>query len=58
MATKILAARKLANKPEEVEMLKKTVGNWVDGDRFFDRHDDLLVLREAVLVWCAVNNIN
>ena len=30
-------------------MLKKTVGNWVDGDRFFDRHDDLLVLRDAVL---------
>ena len=30
-------------------MLKKTVGNWVDGERFFDRESDLQFLREAVL---------
>ena len=27
-------------------MLKKTVGNWVDGDRFFDRESDIAALRE------------
>ena len=30
-------------------MLKKTVGNWVAGERFFDRESDLQFLREAVL---------
>ena len=29
-------------------MLKKTVGNWVDGDRFFDRENDIAALREHV----------
>ena len=29
-------------------MLKKTVGNWVDGDRFFDRESDLAALHEHV----------
>lgn len=29
-------------------MLKKTVGNWVDGDRFFDRESDIAALREHV----------
>ena len=29
-------------------MLKKTVGNWVDGDRFFDRERDIAALREHV----------
>lgn len=29
-------------------MLKKTVGNWVDGDRFFNREDDLAALQEHV----------
>ena len=29
-------------------MLKKTVGNWVDGDRFFDREEDIAALREHV----------
>ena len=29
-------------------MLKKTVGNWVDGDRFFDRESDIGALREHV----------
>ena len=29
-------------------MLKKTVGNWVDGDRFFDRESDITALRENV----------
>ena len=29
-------------------MLKKTVGNWVDGDRFFNRQDDLAALQEHV----------
>ncbi len=29
-------------------MLKKTVGNWVDGDRFFDRQSDIAALREHV----------
>ncbi len=29
-------------------MLKKTVGNWVDGDRFFDRESDITALREDV----------
>ena len=29
-------------------MLKKTVGNWVDGDRFFDREDDLAALQGFV----------
>ena len=29
-------------------MLKKTVGNWVDGDRFFDRDEDLSVLCEEI----------
>lgn len=29
-------------------MLKKTVGNWVDGDRFFDRETDIAALREHV----------
>lgn len=29
-------------------ILKKTVGNWVDGERFFDRDDDLLFLKESV----------
>lgn len=29
-------------------MLKKTVGNWVDGDRFFDREDDLTALQDRV----------
>lgn len=28
--------------------MKKTVGNWVDGERFFDRDDDLLFLKESV----------
>lgn len=31
-----------------MNILKKTVGNWVDGERFFDRDDDLLFLRESV----------
>ena len=30
-------------------MLKKAGGNWVDGDRFFDREEELLFLQEAVL---------
>lgn len=29
-------------------MLKKTVGNWVDGDRFFDRESDIEALRQHV----------
>lgn len=29
-------------------MLKKAVGNWVDGDRFFDRENDITALREHV----------
>lgn len=29
-------------------MLKKTVGNWVDGDRFFNREDEIAALREHV----------
>ncbi len=29
-------------------MLKKTVGNWVDDDRFFDRERDIAALREHV----------
>ena len=29
-------------------MLKKTVGNWVDDDRFFDRESDIAALREHV----------
>ncbi len=29
-------------------MLRKTVGNWVDGDRFFDREADIADLRERV----------
>ena len=29
-------------------MLRKTVGNWVDGDRFFDREADIAELRERV----------
>ena len=29
-------------------MLRKTVGNWVDGDRFFDRETDIAALREHV----------
>ena len=29
-------------------MLKKTVGNWVDGDRFFNRENDLAALHEHV----------
>lgn len=29
-------------------MLKKAVGNWVDGDRFFDRESDITALREHV----------
>ena len=29
-------------------MLKKTVGNWVDGDRFFGREADLELLRDRV----------
>lgn len=29
-------------------MLKKTVGNWVDGDRFFDREADIAALRQHV----------
>lgn len=29
-------------------MLKKTVGNWVDGDRFYNRSDDLAFLHDAV----------
>ena len=29
-------------------MLKKTVGNWVDGDRFFDRENDIAALRQNV----------
>ncbi len=29
-------------------MLNKTVGNWVDGDRFFNREDDLAALNEHV----------
>lgn len=29
-------------------MLRKTVGNWVDGDRFFNREADLAELRRRV----------
>ncbi len=29
-------------------MLKKTVGNWVEGDRFFDRESDITALREHI----------
>ena len=29
-------------------MLRKTVGNWVDGERFFDRESDLATLRQHV----------
>ena len=29
-------------------MLKKTVGNWVDGDRFFDREADIAILNDHV----------
>ena len=29
-------------------MLRKTVGNWVDGERFFNRADDLAALQEHV----------
>ncbi len=29
-------------------MLKKTVGNWVDGERFFDREADITVLQDHV----------
>ena len=29
-------------------MLKKTVGNWVDGDRFFDREGDIAALRQNI----------
>ena len=29
-------------------MLKETVGNWVDGERFFNREDDLAALQDHV----------
>ena len=29
-------------------MLTKAVGNWVDGERFFNREDDLAALQENV----------